>query len=139
MFTDEQIVAKYLEIRDRKTAMENKHKLELMPLNDALRKLENIVGEMLTKRGKNNMPTPVGTAYKKDIFSCTATDRVAFINFAIDTDESMLNIQPSSTGVKDWVDKQVALQAKTPVNQRQPVVVPGLKIDRLIQVIFRRV
>lgn len=139
MFTDEQIVAKYLQLRDRKTAMENKHKLELMPLNDAMKKIENIVGEMLAARGKDNMKTPVGTAYKKEIFSCTATDRVAFINFAIETDENMLNIQPSSTGVKDWIDKQIAMQAKLPSDKKQPVIIPGLKTDKIFQIIFRRV
>lgn len=139
MITDEQVIAKYLELRDRKTAIENKHKLELMPFNDALKKFENYMGEQLTARGKNNVSTAAGTAYKKEVFLCEPTDLNTFINFAIDNDQSMLDIKPSKTGVKAWMEKQQLLQAKQPVEKRKPIVVPGVKTDWLLQIIFRKV
>lgn len=139
MYTDEEIVKKYLEIRDQKTALENRHKLELMPLNDNLRLLENVMGVLLAQRGKNNSSTPVGTAFKKQIFSVTATDLNAFINFAIDNDQRMLDIKPSTTGVKDYIDRKVKEQSKLSEGERKPVIIPGIKTDRLDKIQFRKV
>lgn len=143
MYTDQEIIQAYLNLRDEKAQMENKHKLELMPLNDKLKILENVMNVILTSRVTPKEPKPIakteiGTAFKKRIFNVQVTDKPAFISFAFGTDMSLLDIRASETGVKDWIDKKVKEQSKLIEGERVPVIIPGIKTDQLDKVIFRK-
>lgn len=142
-YTDQEIVQAYLNLRDEKEKMENRHKLELMPINDKLNTLENIVGVILTSRvtpkdKKPTMKTEVGTAFKKRITNVSITDRPAFLTFAFQEDMSLLAIKASSSGVQDWMEKKTQEQSKLIEGERVNVIIPGIKIDRLDKVIFRK-
>lgn len=138
-FSDAQIVARYLELREELNQMENKFKLACIPHKDKMNQLETIVGVMLTERKKDNMPTEAGTAYKKEIFTVTATNLPEFVDYACDVDPKMLKIEPSTTGVKAFIDKKVKENSKLVENERVPVIIPGIKTDKIIKVIFRKV
>jgi hypothetical protein len=122
--------------------MENQHKLDLMPIKEQMAALENAVGVMLTMRAtpkepKPNMTCAFGTAYKKEIFSATVTNKEAFQEFAFSTDWKLLDIRASETGIKEYIDKNVKLQSKLLENEKIPILVPGIKTERLEKVIFR--
>ncbi len=80
-FTDEAVVAKYLEIRNAKAALVAKHEAQLKPFNEAMAKLADLMLARLNERGADNTKTPVGTAYKSRQVSCTMADRDAFLNY----------------------------------------------------------
>jgi hypothetical protein len=113
-----------------------------MPIKDAMNVIENIVGVILTARTspkdlRPKMATDIGTAYKKEIFSVTITDKPAFENFAFANNFTLLEIRASESAIKAHIEKQVKLQSNLMVNERVPVLIPGIKTDRLDKVIFR--
>lgn len=142
-YTDQEIVQMYLTLRAEKDRVENRHKLELMPINEKLNTIENVVGVILTSRvtpkePKPTMKTEAGTAFKKRITNVSITDKPAFLTFAFEQDMSLLDIKASSSGVQDWMEKKVQEQSKLIEGERVSVIIPGIKIDRLDKVIFRK-
>lgn len=143
MYTDQEIVQAYLNLRDEKTKMENRHKLELMPLTEKLNILENVAAVIIASRvtpkvPKPTMKTEVGTAFIKNIFNVTVTDKPVFLDFAFNESMELLDIKASETGVKDWMEKKIKEQSNLLAGERKPVIIPGIKTDQFNKVIFRK-
>lgn len=62
--TVDTMIEKYVALRDRKKALEDSHKAELVPFNQALDRLEGYMLEALNEAGLDSMKSPHGTAYK---------------------------------------------------------------------------
>jgi len=56
-------IEKFIALRDEKREMQDRHKEELAPINEAMGKIENAVQRILLKQGATNSKTPAGTAY----------------------------------------------------------------------------
>lgn len=68
-------VEKFLALRDRKAAIEKRHKDELVPFNLAMAKLEGIMLDTLNANGVDSMrAADIGTAYKTTRTSTKVTD-----------------------------------------------------------------
>ncbi len=139
-FTPEQIIAKYISLREQKEKMEDRHKLELLPIRDAINTLENVLGAMIAQLPEKtkNIKTEVGTAFQKKITSITTLDLAAFTNFAIDNDPQMLHIKPSDTGVIGYIERETKQQSKLSEGERKPIVIPGIKIEYIYKVQVRK-
>lgn len=74
-------IAKYIEIRDRKDRLKEKHKAELQKYNDALAKIEAALLKFLHKTGQTSSKGTGGTAFIKQRTSDTVTDPVAYMNY----------------------------------------------------------
>lgn len=70
-FTIEQIVAKYVQIRDEMAEIAKRHAAELQPLNQKLQVLNAVLLDRLNKSGVESARTDAGTAYKKVVMSAT--------------------------------------------------------------------
>lgn len=122
--------------------MENRHKLELMPIKDAMNKIEQVVSIILTQRitekdKKPTMKTEAGTAFKKRIFNVKITDKPKFLGFAFKHDMTLLDIRASESGISDYIEKKQQEQSKLTENEKVPIIIPGIETDRLDKVIFR--
>lgn len=141
--SDEQIIAKYLELRDLQTTLENQHKLELMPIKRNMGILEEVMSIRLAARVTPKDPFPkakteVGTAYKKRIFSVKIEDKPVFLKFAFANDMKLLDIRASESGIEDHIDLIVKENLNLPEGKKINPAVPGISTSRFDKVIFRR-
>lgn len=139
MYKDEELIAKYLELRDQLERMENMHKLAIMPYKESLSTLENVFSVMITERKVKNIKTEVGTAFPREIFTCTATNLGEFVQYAVDKAPTMLKIEPSTTGVNEYIKEETKRQSKLLENERIPIIIPGLKTDKIIKIVVRKI
>ena len=142
MPTDEQIIAKYLELRERKEAMENVHKLELMPIKKDMDVLEEVMGILLAQRVTPKNPSPnakteIGTAFKKRIFNVSIKDKPAFVKFAFANDMELLDIRANEKGVGAYIENIVKQNLALPPDKKINPAIPGIETSRLDKVIFR--
>lgn len=128
-YTVDDVVAKYLMLRDLKATMENKHKLELMPINDNLKTLENVLSTLVASNGGLKIQAEAGTAYTRSKLIVTATDLPKFVDFAVVNEPRMLNIQPSTNGVNDYIKLKEKENSKLADKDKVPIFIPGLKIE----------
>lgn len=99
-----QTVAVYLQIRDRKAALEAKHKEELRPYNDALGKLEEHAVELLKDAGVDSMRTVSGTVYSSERLSVSVADRELFMDHIKSKGAyELLDVRPNKSAVKEYM------------------------------------
>jgi hypothetical protein len=72
--TPDAMIEKYVKLRDRKKAIEERHKQELAPFNDLMSRLEGWLLEALNAANLSSMRSPHGTAFKSDRTSAKVTD-----------------------------------------------------------------
>lgn len=121
-----QTIAVYLQIRDRKAAMEAKHKDELRPFNDALDKLEAHAVELLKGAGVESMKTEAGTVYSSEKFSVSVADRELFMDHIKSHGAyELLDVRPNKTAVREYMAE----------HQDVP---PGVSTRTVVSANFRR-
>ena len=70
-YTIDQIVARYVQLRDEMQVISQRHAAELKPYNDKLQILNTVLLDRLNKTGSESIRTEHGTAYKKTVMSAT--------------------------------------------------------------------
>jgi len=68
------MIERYVKLRDKKKEIEARHKDELAPFNDALKRLEGFMLEALNQSGLDSMKSAHGTAFKSTRTSATVKD-----------------------------------------------------------------
>ncbi len=61
--TDDQIIEKYIALRDKKDAIKKQHTEQLKPYNEVMYAMEMALLDRLNQRGADSTKTKVGTAY----------------------------------------------------------------------------
>jgi len=123
----DKMIQSYIALRDRKRAIEAKHKEELAPYTKVM---EEIEGKMLThmqKSGSNSVNTDAGTAYKTTKLSATIRDGAAFRQWVVET---------GSYAVVDWRANANAVFEY--IEDNGGVVPPGVNASTRVTVNFRR-
>jgi hypothetical protein len=59
----EKAVRKFIFLRDEKKKIQDRHKEELAPYNEAMKQIETLTLGVLLKQGSMNSKTPAGTVY----------------------------------------------------------------------------
>ena len=72
--TADAMIERYVKLRDKKKEIEARHKDELAPFNDALKRLEGFMLEALNQSGLDSMKSAHGTAFKSTRTSATVKD-----------------------------------------------------------------
>ena len=80
-YTAEQMIDRYVAIRDQIAAISEKHKLEMEPYRQSLDVLENALQNMLNEAGGDSIKTKAGTAYRSTATTAKVDDWGAFITF----------------------------------------------------------
>jgi len=82
---DSAIIKRYLDLRDEKKALEDRHKAELAPLHENMQALADYMLLRLNRRGADNTKViDVGTAYRSTNTSATCVDRDKFLKYVRD-------------------------------------------------------
>jgi hypothetical protein len=77
----EEIVSKYIELRDREAALAKKQAEDMKPINEAMANIENYLMHKMNELGCDSFKTEAGTAFKAIKTSCQMADPIAFKDF----------------------------------------------------------
>jgi hypothetical protein len=77
----DQLTAKYVELRDRKAAIEKEAEIQVNKINVLLEGIEGKLKEVMTVNGVTSLKTPHGTAYIAYRDSATVADWEAVLGF----------------------------------------------------------
>lgn len=126
------LIARYIQLRDFVEKRSKEHAEELAPYNAALKAIENAGSAMLIEQGgdegKANIVTPSGTMYRKRWTSIKMADRPAFFQFVTgdwDARQSFLTSAVTKSEVEDFIEREKAIP-------------PGLDISRGYNTLFNR-
>ena len=82
MPTIEDVIKKYIELRDRKAELVKQQGEALKPLSEAMEQIENYLMHRMNELGCDSLKANgVGTAFKANATSCQMADAVAFKEF----------------------------------------------------------
>lgn len=99
----DELVDRYVRLRDKKTQLEAAHKKTLEPLNTAMDFLENMILQRLNEQGVESARTAAGTAYKHRVTSVTVADKQAFQNWLHETGQwELADIRAAKTNVTEY-------------------------------------
>lgn len=80
-YTVDQVVAKYIELRDKKAEMAAEQKVAMEPISQALEQMEAWLLAKMNTDGVDSFKTQSGTAFKARTSSVSMQDAVAFKSF----------------------------------------------------------
>jgi hypothetical protein len=74
-------VAKYIELRDHKAALEKAHKEKVAQVNESLAKIESAFLKQFSEKGQQSAKFEAGTVFIKQRTSDKVFDREAFLDY----------------------------------------------------------
>lgn len=120
------LIAKYVELREKKARMDEEHKQRLAPINKAMDTLEAYILKNFQESGVESARTDAGTAYISEKSSTTVADKEAFLNFVKQSEAwHLLDVRALKTAVEEYLT----------VNQTLPA---GVNISRVIGINVRK-
>lgn len=101
------VVAKYVEIRDRRSALKKQYETDDAKLKAALNDIEVYLLHLMQEMGGvENIKTDAGTAYKSTTTKASLADRALARAFVLETGNlDLLEMRASSTGVKTYMEE----------------------------------
>lgn len=104
-YNADQLIQRYVEIRDEKAAVAERHKGEMQPFNDQLEVLENVLLGLLNEQGGQNIKTEHGTAYISEVMNVKVDDWDSFLYYVQRFQAwNMLVRNVNKTAVKELMD-----------------------------------
>ena len=99
-------IEQYLKVRDAKSAMTDRHKGELAPLDEAMEIIENLLLLHMQNAGCDSLKSKEhGTAFKKNTLQVHVADKDSFLRHVIGTESwSMLDVRALKEGVQGFVE-----------------------------------
>ena len=83
----EELIGRYIKIRDRKAQLKAEYDTQVESLDDALKKIENVLLAKLNSDGVDSLSKRgVGTAFKSKVTSATVADWDAFLGHIKEND-----------------------------------------------------
>lgn len=122
--TIEDLVARYVAIRDKKAQLAAERKLVDDRINKAMTKIEQALLTEMNASGAESVRTGAGTCYKSTRTSAVVDDRDSFIPFALEHPE-FLESRANKTAVEAYLDETGELP-------------PGVRVTRAVTVNIRR-
>lgn len=116
-------IEKYIELRDRKAEIAERHKEELAPINEAMKLLEQALLALMQETGVDSVRAKgLGTAYTSEVLSLKVVDRQAALTHITDRGEwDLLQWSVNRTAYRERGED-----------------IPGVEESRAIRVNFRR-
>lgn len=118
------IVAKYIALRDRKSAMKKEYDEKVAKVDDAMNKMEAIIMKVFKDSGIDSARTDAGTAYLSTRTSATVADRDTFFGWVLEDPEERVSFLENRVS-KTMVDQFKAAHDDLPpgLNYRSEVTV----------------
>jgi hypothetical protein len=101
----DEIVGRYVALRDKKEEIAKQQKEALRPYNDALEKIEAALLNYFNQSGSDSCKTPAGTAFTSTRSSATVADREAFFGWVLEHNAlDMLEARCAKLAVEQYLD-----------------------------------
>jgi hypothetical protein len=101
----DQIVKQYIELRDYKKHLAEKHAAELKPYNDAMAALAGAADLLMKETRQTALKTAHGTAFPVKSLSVTCSDQVAFLDFVFQHNaRQFLTAHVAKEAVEQYMD-----------------------------------
>lgn len=124
----DQLIEKYLALRDKKTEMDRAHDAAVAPVKEGMKKIENYLLTQMQSQGLTSFPVKgIGTAYQSLQTSVTMADWDSFKPFIAE--------QPDPFRFLDRKVNKTAVEEYMAEHQDVP---PGVNVRREIVVNVRR-
>lgn len=122
----EELVERYVKLRDAKTRLKAKHGTEMAPLDDAMDKIEAVILEQFNAQGIESARTVHGTAYKQVRSSASVAEWDPLLAFIRDND------------LWHMLEKRVAKAAVEQYRDEHNDLPPGIKWSEEVVVNIRK-
>ncbi len=124
--TIDQVVEKIVQLRAEREAIEERHKAELEPIGDKIKRCETWLMAKFNELGLQNVKTPHGTAYKSTLFTAKVEDWTKLLTWIRENDRWMfLNKAVNKTAVQDLVTTSGEIP-------------PGVATDQIVNIRIRK-
>ncbi len=122
----DELLAKYVQLRDKKQELDKAHKEKMAKFTDVMRKIECHLLDYFQDTGVDSVKTEAGTAYRTIRTTATVADRDIFLEFVRDNDAwAFLESRANKSAVEQYLDE----------HQELP---PGVNVNRIATVNIRR-
>ena len=122
----DELIGKYIKIRDAKAEEESKHKEHMKRFNNAMTKIEQMLLSEFNETGQESAKTPHGTAYRSVRVAAKVADRDSFLAFVRESDGwDFLESRVNKTAVQEYMDEHDELP-------------PGVNVSRSVTINIRR-
>ena len=125
-FSADAIVSKYLELREYRKEQDKAHEERMKPYADAMQALEGAADLLMKQTGQKALSTQHGTAYYSNGLSVSCEDRDVFLDFVF------------SHNARQFLTTHVAKEAVQAYMEPEGQIPPGLKVQPVIKVNFRK-
>lgn len=107
----EQVIDKYVELRDRKSTLKKAYDADVEKLDAAMDTIEVYLMELMKNLGVDSLKANAsGTAYRVTKTKASIDDRALARAFALETGNlDLFELRASSTGVKAYLEENAAL------------------------------
>lgn len=122
----DQIVERYVKLRDRKTQLKAAYEASVADINTAMARLENAIQATLDKQGVEAVRTEHGTAFKSTSTSATVADWDSLLSFVRENERW------------DMLEKRVAKTAVDAFREEHDDLPPGVNYRQAISIGVRR-
>lgn len=117
-----EVVAKYVELRDRKAQLKAEYDMQVAPIEAKMAKIEGKLLEVLDQTGGKSFRTPHGTAYVSVRTTASVADRETFFEFVKQNEEwPLLQVAVVKSAVEQY--KSVNQELPPGINWREERVV----------------
>ena len=98
------LVAKYIELRDKKYELKHQYEFKAAKIDEVLDKIEAKLLETFDSAGIDSCKTEAGTAYASSFSTASVADPDAFLEFIIENEEwSLIERRASKTAVEQFI------------------------------------
>lgn len=99
----DEIVDKYMQLRERKKQMKDEYEAQVAKVNDAMERIENHFLSKMQESGMESIKTRFGTVYKQVRASSTVADRELFMHYCQENDAwHLADIRAQPTAIKEF-------------------------------------
>ena len=98
------LVAKYIELRDKKYELKHQYEFKAGKIDEVLDKIEAKLLETFDSAGIDSCKTEAGTAYASSFSTASVADPDAFLEFIVENEEwSLIERRASKTAVEQFI------------------------------------
>ncbi len=99
----DELITKYIELRDKKTAIKVEMDARMTPIDTAMSKIENYLMAQMVTMGTESMKTSAGTAYRTSRSKVSVADWDSFLGYVKEHSLwHMLNRSANKTAVDEF-------------------------------------
>lgn len=99
------VVAKYIELRDKKAELKHEYDFKVAKVDEVLTKIEAKLLEVFDSAGMDSVKTEFGTAYSSTRSSASVADKETFMNFIKENDEwSLMEVRAAKLAIEQYKD-----------------------------------